>query len=186
MCTTWPSFLFSCRLLFIIPTHKLVVSRNFLSIRIGLNCFYLLIFYFEKFSTWTWRFPYTWSLNSLLMKEFHLFVFFQKSNMYSKNPHITWLCILYLVKWHFIFLTVDDKNWTVVPLQRFLKTSHAVYRLQDTTAYQMRSLRYRYKGKNEGLTALFATIISLNTKKRKIMLWSCIHTFQRLITIPEL
>ena len=33
------------------------------------NCFelfYLLIFYFVKFSTWIWRLPYTWSLNSLL------------------------------------------------------------------------------------------------------------------------
>ena len=34
-----------------ISTHKLVVSRNFLSRRIVLSCFYLLIFYFEKFST---------------------------------------------------------------------------------------------------------------------------------------
>ena len=31
--------------------HKLVVSRNFLSIRIFLSCFYPLICYFEKFST---------------------------------------------------------------------------------------------------------------------------------------
>ena len=39
--------------------HKLVVSCNFLSIRIVLSCFYLLIFYFEKFSTWIWRSPLT-------------------------------------------------------------------------------------------------------------------------------
>ena len=58
ICTTWPSFLFTCRLLFIISTHKLVVSRNFLSIRIVLSCFYLLIFYVEKFSTWIWRLPF--------------------------------------------------------------------------------------------------------------------------------
>ena len=45
-CTTWPSFLFTCRLLFIISTPKVVVSRNKLSIRIVLSCFYLLIFYF--------------------------------------------------------------------------------------------------------------------------------------------
>ena len=32
----------------IISTSKLVVSRNFLSIRIVLNCFYQLIFYFLK------------------------------------------------------------------------------------------------------------------------------------------
>ena len=30
-CTTWPSFPITCRLLFIISMHKLVVSRNFLS-----------------------------------------------------------------------------------------------------------------------------------------------------------
>ena len=58
ICTTWPSFLFTCRLQFIISTHKLVVSRNFLSIRIVLSCFYLLIFYFEKFSTWIWSLPF--------------------------------------------------------------------------------------------------------------------------------
>ena len=66
ICSTWPSFPVTCCLRFIISTHKLVVSRNFLSIRIVLNCFYLLIFYFEKFSTWTWRLPYTWRLNSLI------------------------------------------------------------------------------------------------------------------------
>ena len=37
--TTWPSFLFTCRLLFIISTHKLVVSRNF----IHKNCFELFL-----------------------------------------------------------------------------------------------------------------------------------------------
>ena len=39
-------------------TPKLVVSRNLLSIRIVLSCFYLLIFYFEKFSAWIWRLPF--------------------------------------------------------------------------------------------------------------------------------
>ena len=57
-CTTWSIFLFTCRLLFIISTPKLVVSGNFLSIRIVLSCFYLLIFYFEKFSTWIWLLPF--------------------------------------------------------------------------------------------------------------------------------
>ena len=37
------SFLFTCRLLFIISTPKLVVSGNFSSIRIVLSCFYVLI-----------------------------------------------------------------------------------------------------------------------------------------------
>ena len=46
LCTTWPSFPITCRLVFIISTHKLVVSRNFLSTRIVLSCFYFLIFYF--------------------------------------------------------------------------------------------------------------------------------------------
>ena len=44
----------TCCLLFIISSPKLVVSSKFLSIRIVLSCFYLLIFYFEKFLTWIW------------------------------------------------------------------------------------------------------------------------------------
>ena len=40
-----------------------------------------------------------------------------------------------------------------------------VYRLHDAIAYQMRSFRYRYSGENEGLTALFATIISKQQEK---------------------
>ena len=59
ICTTLPSFRFTCRLLFIISTRKLVVSRNFLSIRIVLSCFYVLISDF-------FRLPYTRSLNSLM------------------------------------------------------------------------------------------------------------------------
>ena len=58
-CTTWPSFPITCRLLFIISRDKLVDSRNFLSIRILLSCFYLFIFYVEKFSTWIWRLPFS-------------------------------------------------------------------------------------------------------------------------------
>ena len=58
ICTTWSTFPFTCRLLFIISTHKLEVSRNFLSTRIVLNRFYLLIFYFEAFSIWIWRLPF--------------------------------------------------------------------------------------------------------------------------------
>ena len=45
ICTTWPSFLD----LFVVYFHTI-----FLSIRILLSCLYLLIFYFEKFSTWIW------------------------------------------------------------------------------------------------------------------------------------
>ena len=52
------SITFTCGLLLIISTHKLVVSRNFLSIRIVLSFFYLLIFYFAKLSTWIRRLPF--------------------------------------------------------------------------------------------------------------------------------
>ena len=48
ICTTWPSFPFICRLLFIIFSPKLVISCNFISIRIVLSSFYLLIFYFNS------------------------------------------------------------------------------------------------------------------------------------------
>ena len=58
ICTTWSTFLLTCRLRFIISTHNLVVSRNFLSIRIVLSFFYLPIFYSEKFLTWIWRLPF--------------------------------------------------------------------------------------------------------------------------------
>ena len=44
--------------LYLICTHKLEVSRNFLCIRIVLSYFYPLIFYFEKFSPGIWRLPY--------------------------------------------------------------------------------------------------------------------------------
>ena len=47
-----------------------------------------------------------------------------------------------------------------------LKIGHAVYRLHNATAYQM-SMCYRYRGENEGFAALFPTIMSLKTKKRK-------------------
>ena len=57
--------LINCCLLFIISTHKLIVSCNFMSKRIALNHFFLLIFYFEKFSPWIWRL--LWSLNSPLL-----------------------------------------------------------------------------------------------------------------------
>ena len=43
-----------------------------------------------------------------------------------------------------------------------------------------------YRGEKEGLAALFATIVSLTTKKRKIMLLLCIRASQSLITTPTL
>ena len=67
-CTTWPSFPFACRLLFIIYTHKWVISGNCFIHKNCLSCFYLLSFYFEKFSIEfdVCCLPYTWSLNSLI------------------------------------------------------------------------------------------------------------------------
>ena len=62
ICTTWQSFPFTCRVLFIISTHKLVVSDNFVIHKNRLSCFYLLIFCFKKLSTRIWCLPYTWSL----------------------------------------------------------------------------------------------------------------------------
>ena len=58
ICTTWSSFLLTCRLRFIISTRNLVVSRNFLSIRIVLSFFYQPVSYFEKCLTWIWRLPF--------------------------------------------------------------------------------------------------------------------------------
>ena len=81
---------------------------------------------------------------------------------------------------YLIFTVADEKNWTVLLLQRCWKISHVVYWLHNTTAYQM-SLRYRYRGENGSLAA----VISLITRKRKSMLLICIHTSQSLITTPE-
>ena len=63
----WPSFPLTCRLLFIISTHNLVVSYNFLSIGNVLSCFYLLIFCCWEILYLNLTFAvYTWSLNSLM------------------------------------------------------------------------------------------------------------------------
>ena len=86
----WPSFPFTCCLLFIILTHNLVVSRNFSSIRIVLSCF-LLIFYFEKLSTWIWRLPYTWCLNSAR--------YFSPIKLYCLGLHKSRVCFLWLFIW---------------------------------------------------------------------------------------
>ena len=68
ICTTWTNFLFICRLLFTISTS------SFTQFFIHKNCFELFlsaVFYFKKFSTWIWRLPYTWSLNSLSFQALH-------------------------------------------------------------------------------------------------------------------
>ena len=67
---------------------------------------------------------------------------------------------------YLIFTVADEKNWTGLLLQRCWKISHAVYRLHNATAYQM-SLRYRYRGENGGLAALFATIISQKYQEKE-------------------
>ena len=68
ICTTWPSFPIICRLLFIISTHKLVVSRNFLSNK---TCFELFLRNSQLESD-VCRLPYMWSLNSLMLAFLHL------------------------------------------------------------------------------------------------------------------
>ena len=64
ICTTWPSFSFNCRQLFITSTTEYWSSFTpVLYIRIVLDSFYLLIFCFEKFSTWIWRLPFGVNVN---------------------------------------------------------------------------------------------------------------------------
>ena len=72
--TTWPCFPFTCRLLFIFSTHKLEVSRNFLSIRIVLSCFIcsFSILRNSQLESDVWHLPYTWSLISLVTVSLHL------------------------------------------------------------------------------------------------------------------
>ena len=63
ICTTWPSF----------PPHfpftlycfytKISSFMPVLTIGIVRDCFYLLIFYSEKFSTWVWRLPFAVNVN---------------------------------------------------------------------------------------------------------------------------
>ena len=62
--TKFPLLVVHCSLF---STPKVKVPWNFLSIRILLSCFYLLIFYFEKFSTESdvCRLPGYVKLNSL-------------------------------------------------------------------------------------------------------------------------
>ena len=73
ICSTWPSFPFTCRLLFIISTHKLVVSCNFLSIRIALSCFIcsFSILRHSRLKSDVCRLPYTSSLIERLKVDFH-------------------------------------------------------------------------------------------------------------------
>ena len=59
ICTTWPtSFPLTCRLLFIISTQNLVVSPNFLSIRIFWAGFICLFSILRNSSTWNWCLPF--------------------------------------------------------------------------------------------------------------------------------
>ena len=72
ICTTWPSFPIICRLLFIISTHNLVVSRNFLSNKTCFELFLSAHFLFWEILNWNLTFavcrlPYMWNLNSLML-----------------------------------------------------------------------------------------------------------------------
>ena len=55
---TWPNF--PLYFLFIASTQKFMPV---LPIGIVRDCFYLLIFYSEKFSTWVWRLPFAVNVN---------------------------------------------------------------------------------------------------------------------------
>ena len=72
ICTTWPSFPFACRLLFIISTHKLVVSPNFLSIRIfgAVFIYSFSILNNSQLESDVCPLLFWWSLNSLFSPKF--------------------------------------------------------------------------------------------------------------------
>ena len=84
ICTTWWGFAFTCRLLFIIFTHKLVVSRNILSI---LNLF---ILYFEKFLTRIWRLPFTVYVKLKLPHQFWRQLYAPSFTTTSASNEIVW------------------------------------------------------------------------------------------------
>ena len=90
ICTTWSCFAFTCRLLFIISTHKLVVSRNILSIWIALSSFYLFIFYFEKFLTWIWRLPFAVYVKLKLSYQFWRQLYAPRFTTTSASNEIVW------------------------------------------------------------------------------------------------
>ena len=54
VCATWPSFPFTCLQVLFTSTKKIRRLVLFSSLRIVFDCVYLLIFYFEKFSTWVY------------------------------------------------------------------------------------------------------------------------------------
>ena len=86
----WPSFPFTCRLLFIITTRYTKVNRfaPILSIRSVLSCFYLLISHDEIFSTWTSRLPRC--LICLLLHIMH-------SVLYAETDAFWWLTMAFLI-----------------------------------------------------------------------------------------
>ena len=65
---TWPSFPLTCRLLFIISTHKLVVSNNFLSITFWavFMCSFSVLTADSQLESAVCGLQYTWSLISLI------------------------------------------------------------------------------------------------------------------------
>ena len=80
--TTWPSFSFACRPLFIISAHKFSSFMQFFIHKNFLSCFSLLIFYFEMNSQLepdVCRLAYTWSLNSLKIGDENV----KKSNRFN-------------------------------------------------------------------------------------------------------
>ena len=93
ICTTWPIFPFTCRLLFIISTHKYVVSRNFLSIK---NFWAVFIC---SFSTWIWCLPFAVYVK---LKLSNIIVILVK---YSREKKRAYLCsYIYLLTYVIIIL----------------------------------------------------------------------------------
>ena len=95
---------------------------QFLSVRIVLSCFYLLIFYLEKFSTWIWRLPYTWSLNPLLSTTFTAKSDGQRWPCNTFSRHFFWR--LSFSNWRRWFLC----SWKTLPypLKDLILQYHAV------------------------------------------------------------
>ena len=87
LCAVWPSFPFTCCLLFIILTHNLVVSRNFSSIRMLLSAHFLF-----------------WEILNLNLT-FAVYVMLKLSKVFLSNKvyclglHKSRVCFLWLFIW---------------------------------------------------------------------------------------
>ena len=105
---------------------KISSLRPVLSTRIVLDCFYLLIFYSEKFSTDVCRLPYAVNVNLNLSSNLLWTSTWNRTLPSSKNPHFQneARCTTFLVKMSFICMRMKNdfhiKGWapTLVLKQR--------------------------------------------------------------------